>query len=86
MTALVARFDVSAQRGRATQRDHLQDATLITGKAASPVFQVTWSVAPENIGYFEPMFGHGVSLASVGTSRRSSGLVVATTVFIDTEV
>ena len=39
----------------------------------------------KHIGHFEPMFDHFAG-ASVGKSRRSNGLGVATTVFMDTKV
>jgi hypothetical protein len=62
VTALVTRFHVTAQGGRATVLNRAQRLPLRGGSAV--LCQVLVSMLPHHIGHFQPMWGHDFFFAS----------------------
>jgi len=79
--AAIAMFEMSAQSGGTAGADVAESFPLLGGDGVSPSFQKGLPILSEDIGHFEPLFGHRLlpSPSVVRTSRigrLSSGLTV----------
>ena len=82
MAALIALFEVAAERRSAARTDVAKHLMLLRGDRVSPLRQKLLLMFADDIGYFEPMFDHLRRPSPSGRgelfrARRSSGLTVS---------
>jgi hypothetical protein len=82
VTAAIASFQMSAQRGRTAQADIAQHLPLLVRESMAPVLKELVLVSVKDIGHFEPMSVHAVlfpprAMRMSRMGRSSSGLAVA---------
>src|SRR5271157_1642784 len=81
VTAAIASFQMSAQRGRTAQADIAQHLPLLVRESMAPALKELVLVSVKDIGHFEPMSVHAVLFPPwvrvMRMGRSSSGLAVA---------
>ena len=93
MAAVIARFDVPAERGGAAQFDRRHDAALGDRQRRVMLLAIGFAVAAEDVRHFRPRAGHrraaqkycglaGGGKVGAGRGKSSNGLDVAQTLLV----